>query len=135
MSRKSFALVIIIVALTTFVAYVTASLVVTYSNVASFKDKLQKIGFQIIPDSTLAIDFQFLPYKITIVCQNQTQFIQEALLVDSTGRLIVYLVDGVHFYSDISRDNRTGEFLGYEYTPPLPNPLDSVLIYWFGKND
>jgi len=139
MSRRSIVLAIIIVGLIiAFGAYVCASLVVSYSNVGSFEGKLQEIGFEINhASSRIAPDLQFLPPQETVVCQNQTQFIQEALLVNSTGIFrgssTVFLLDGVHFYA-ITTDNRTSMILGYEYTPSLPSPLDAVIIYWFGSN-
>jgi hypothetical protein len=133
--RKFIALVIITVVSISFVGYVCWSLVVSFSNITSFRDKLQKDGFRIIPASSRIVpSFMFLPPEITIVCQNQTQFIYEARLVNSTGwGADVYLLDGVHFYA-ITIDNRTSEPLGYEYGPPLPSPLNAVIIYWISPS-
>ena len=123
-SRKFKALVIIIVASASFVGYVCWSLVSWFGSVASFKDTLQKDGFTVISASDFLgfRDFMFLPPEITIHCQNETQFIYEARLANSTGVFgggsTLYLLDGVHFYA-ITIDNETRETLGYEYTPPL----------------
>jgi hypothetical protein len=114
--------VIIIVVSAIFAGYVCWSLVSWFGSVASFKDTLQKDGFRVISASDFLgfRDFMFLPPEITIHCQNQTQFIYEARLTNSTGEgggdSILYLLDGVHFYA-ITVDNY--ESLGYEYTPPL----------------
>ena len=119
-SRKLKALVIIIVVSTSFAGYACWSLASWFASVASFKSTLQKDGFTII--SAVDGDFMFLPPEETIHCQNETQFIYEAFLTNSTGQSrggnTVYLLDSLHFYA-ITVDNRTFEPLGYEYTPPL----------------
>jgi hypothetical protein len=123
-SRKFKALVIIIVVSVSFAGYVCWSLVSWFASIASFKDTLERDGFRVISarDFFGFRDFMFLPPQITIHCQNETQFIYEARLTNSTGEWggssILYLLDGVHFYA-ITIDDRTREALGYEYTPPL----------------
>jgi hypothetical protein len=120
-SRKFKALVIIIVV---FAGYVCWSFVSWFASIASFKDTLEKEGFRVISarDFFGFRDFMFLPPQITIHCKNETQFIYEARLTNSTGEWgggsVLYLLDYVHFYA-VTIDDRTRQSLGYEYTPPL----------------
>jgi hypothetical protein len=136
-SRKFIALVIIIVVSVGFLGYVCWSLVVSFSNVAAFTDKLQKDGFTITPYSDTSLAFggvnMAFPVSVTIVCQNQTQFIYEARIINSTPMgPFVYLMNGAHFYV-VGYGSFSYEWAGYEYTPPLPSPFDSMIIWWLSQ--
>ena len=89
---------------------------------ASFEDTLTKKGFRILYAPDIHHFTKFLAPEETIQCQSETQFINEALLVNSTGAYkganAVYVNGWVSFYA-ITVDNRTNRALGYEYTPPL----------------
>jgi hypothetical protein len=125
-SKVCIALVIVVV-LASFVGYVGWSMFHLISNAASFRDTLQKDGFTIIQATGAHFDFLWLPPPTSISCQNQTEFINEARSLNTTGRLLggnfIYQLDIFHFYAVTPDTN-----FAYEYTLPNPSFLDPMLI-------
>jgi hypothetical protein len=120
----SLALVTIVV-LASFVGYVCWSWI---SKVGSFRETLQKDGFTIIQATSWPIpSFLWLPPRTSITCQNQTQFINEARSLKTTGQLLegnfIYQLDTFQFYAVTSDIDSA-----YEYTLPHPIFLNALLI-------
>lgn len=125
-SKVCIALVIVVV-LAGFVGYVCWSMFSCISNVASFRDTLLKDGFTIIQATGAHADFLWLPPPTSISCQGQTQFINEARSLNTTGRLLggnfIHQLDIFQFYAVTPDTN-----FAYEYTLPHPSFLDPLLI-------
>jgi hypothetical protein len=128
-SKVCIALVILVV-LASFVGYVCWSMFSCISNAASFRDTLQKDGFTTIQATSAPPDFDWLPPPTSISCQNQTQFINEARSLNTTGRLLggnyIYQLDIVHFYAVTPDTN-----FAYEYTLPHPSFVDPLFVPYF----
>lgn len=113
----------IIVVLASFVGYVRWSWI---SKADSFRETLQKDGFTIIQAKSGPIpSFLWLPPRARISCQDQTQFINEASSLKTTGQLLggnyIYQVDIFQFYAVTSDID-----FAYEYVLPHPSFLDTL---------
>ena len=131
--------VVIVVVLASFVGYGCWSMLSMISNTADFSETLQKDGFTIIQATDGPFpSFGWWPPPNIITCQNQTQFIQEALSLNATGQLLgnqdaeraclLYQLDFFHFYA-VTSDT----MFAYGYTPPGPSSLDALIIAPFSS--
>ena len=118
-------LVLVLVVVMSFVGYVGLSMLFWVSNVASFGETLRKDGFPIVQASDGSFpSFLWMPPQNVITCQNQTQFVNEARSLNTTGMFLgnIYELGIFHFYAV-----RSDTMLAYEYTPPYPSPLDPLI--------
>jgi hypothetical protein len=122
-NSKVFIALLIVVVLAGFVGCVCWS-TLSWVSADSFKETLQKDGFTII--QAFDGDFLFLPPLTSITSQNQTQFINEARSLNTTGRLLggnfIYQLDIFRFYA-VTNDT----MFAYEYTLPHPSFLDPLI--------
>jgi hypothetical protein len=121
-SKVCIALAIVVV-LAGFVGCVCWS-TLSWISADSFRETLQKDGFIIIQASDGS--FLWLPPLTSVTCQNQTQFINEARSLNTTGRLLggnsIYQLDIFRFYA-VTQDTT----FAYEYTLPHPSFLDPLI--------